>query len=111
MSRMEANKEVRRNLNRHGVDLAYTQYSVAGMEIRLTGWLCKHDASDFNIGQIEYLINDFQRYLPGYSVCGEFDNWKFTTDHVSYLGDSKKTAAEEKQFIDDLNSDYDSEAS
>jgi hypothetical protein len=87
-SRMEANKEVRRNLNRHGVDLSYAQYSVTGMEIRLTGWLCKHDSSDFNAAQIESMIMDFQRLLPGYSVCGQFDNWIFGTDHISQVGKS-----------------------
>lgn len=112
MSRMEANKEVRRTLNRHHVDLAYTQYSVAGMEIRLTGWLCKHDTSEFNISQIEYLIHDFQRYLPGYSVAGDFDNWNFGTEHVTYLGDKTKGVDEEEILLMESNvTDYESEAS
>ncbi len=109
---MEANKEVRRNLNRHGVDLAYTQYSVAGMEIRLTGWLCKRDTTDFNTAQIEYLIQDFQRLLPGYSVCGDFDNWSFGTEHITYIGDRTKGEDEEELlYMEAVASDFDSEAS
>lgn len=111
-SRMEANKEVRRTLNRHGVDLSYTQYSVAGLEIRLTGWLCKHDTTDFNIGQIEYMIQDFQRLLPGYSVQGDFDNWNFGTEHVTYIGDKTKGVDEEEILhVETAMTDYDSEAS
>jgi hypothetical protein len=113
LSRLEANKNVRRILNRHGTDLSYTQYSVAGMDIRLTGWLCKTDCSDFNAGQIESLIQEFQRLLPGYSVSGDFDNWNFTTDHITFLGDKKKGNNEEDTsfLFENQSSDYDSEAS
>jgi len=108
---MEANKEVRRILNRHGVDLSYTQYSVAGMDIRLTGWMCKTDNSDFNGSQIEGMIQEFQRVLAGYSISGDFDNWNFSSDHISYLGDKKESDEEEVMLIGDFNvEDYDSEA-
>lgn len=113
LSRMEANKEVRRTLNRNGVDLSYTSYSVAGMDIRLTGWLCKNDTSEFSANQIETLIQDFQRYLPGYSVSGDFDNWNFTTDHITYIGDRTLGNAIEEEttlLVDEVN-DFDSEAS
>src|SRR3989344_619937 len=117
LSRLEANKEVRRVLNRHGVDLQYCQYSVAGMEIRLSGWLCKHDTSDFNGSQIEGMIQEFMRLLPGFSVAGGFDNWSFSTDHISYLGDGREDVTspgggreeEQERYIIDI--DYDSEAS
>ncbi len=112
MSRMEANKEVRRILNRNGVDLCYTQYSVCGMDIRLTGWLCKSDTSDFNASQIETLVQECQRYLPGYTVTGDFDNWSFSTDHITYLGDRSKGEVEEEiSLYVDMNNDYDYEAS
>jgi hypothetical protein len=112
LSRMEANKEVRRVLNRHGVDLSYAQYSVAGMDIRLTGWLCKSDTSDFNASQLESLIQEFQRLLPGYSVSGDFDNWNFSTDHITFLGDRTSGQDQEETYFNvDQISDYDSEAS
>lgn len=112
-SRLEANKEVRRVMNRHGVDLSYAQYSVAGMDVRLTGWLCKSDTSDFNASQIETMIQEFQRYLPGYTVTGDFDNWNFSTDHITYLGDRTQGNDDEDLTIlaDSQVSDYDSEAS
>ncbi len=95
-SRMEANKEARRILNRHGVDLSYTQYSVAGMDVRLTGRLCKYDGSDFNTAQIESIVQEFQRYLPGYTVSGDFENWNFSTNHITSLGEKGSHASEEE---------------
>jgi hypothetical protein len=92
LSRMESNKEARRSLNRHGVDLAYCQYSCSGHELRLTGWLCKHDSSDFNPAQIEALIHDIQRCIPGISIAGDFENWKFSSDHISFVGDKKDSS-------------------
>ena len=115
LSRLEANKEVRRVLHRHGVDLQYCQYSVAGMEIRLSGWLCKHDTSDFNGTQIESMIHEFMRLLPGFTISGAFDNWSFSTDHINYLGDGRDTGhssgSEEEQERYVIDIDYDSEAS
>lgn len=86
-SRMEANKIVRQVLHRHGVDLTYTQYSVAGRDIRLTGYLSRLDGGKYNANMIESMIYEFQRYLAGYTISGDFDNWSFTQDHICYLGD------------------------
>ena len=93
MSRMESNKEARRVLNKHGVDLGYCQYSCCGSDVLLTGWLCKHDGSDFNGPQIQALIGDFQRLLPGFTISGDFDNWSFNSESISFLGD--KTEAKD----------------
>jgi hypothetical protein len=106
MTRMEANKEVRRVLNRHGVDLAYTQYSVGGMDIRLTGWLCKHDGSDYNGPQIEAMIHEFQRILSGYSISGDFENWSFTSDHISYLGEKTSNTSYFSEEAEQDDFDY-----
>lgn len=103
-SRFEANKIVRQVLHRHGVDLTYTQYSVAGRDIRLTGYLSKLDGGKFNASQIESMIYEFQRYLMGYSVSGDFDNWSFTQDHINFLGDKgpkmEFERSEEEEFTD-----------
>ena len=114
---MESNKEARRILNRHGVDLAYCQYSCVGNEVHLSGWLCKHDGSDFNGPQIQSLINDIQRLLHGFSVSGNCDNWKFTSDSISYVGEredrkqgSGGSAGEQVTYEIELD-DYDFEAS
>ena len=112
-TRLEANKEVRRILNRHGVDLSYCQYSVGGMDIRLTGWLCRPDHQEFNGSQIEGLIQDFMRVLPGFTISGDFDNWHFTSDHISYLGDRKATNCGYEDEVEryEIDIDYDKEAS
>ena len=107
MSRLEANKDVRRILNRHGVDLSYAQYSVSGMDIRLTGWLCKTDGSDFNASQIEGMIQEFQRVLHGFSISGDFDNWNFSSDHITSVGGKDEDKNEQFNYFDD---DQESEA-
>jgi hypothetical protein len=114
LSRLEANKEVRRVLNRHGVDLGYCQFSVGGMDIRMTGWLCKTDESDFNGSQIGSIIQELLRILPGYSVSGDFENWNFTSDYISKLGDSSNDSdskQEEEQERYDIGLEFDPEAS
>ena len=117
LSRMECNKAARRILNRHMVDLAYCQYSCCGMEVKLTGWLCKPDGSDFNGPQIESIIHDFHRHLPGYLVFGSFENWNFNSERISYIGEKNKNqnsgGAEEEQTIYYIDGDeyYDPEGS
>lgn len=111
LSRLEANKEVRRILNRHSVDLSYCQYSVGGMNIRLTGQLYKTDTSDYSGTQIEGMIQEFLRILPGFSISGDFDNWKFTSDHISYLGDKSSSSSsgnynDEEQERYEIDIDY-----
>lgn len=103
LSRLEANKNVRRILNRHGVDLSHAQYSVSGMDIRLTGWLSKLDGSDFSASQIEGMVHEFQRILNGFTISGDFENWNFSSDHISHVG-----GKEEEEETPDF---YESEAS
>ena len=101
LSRLESSKEVRRALNRHSVDLSYCQYSASGYEVRLTGWLCKIDGSEFHGLQIEALIQDLQRKLPGYFVNGDLDNWKFNSEHIQYLAERKDHKSESDSSIQD----------
>ena len=87
MTRMEYSKECRRVLNRHGVDLSYCQYTCTGYEVRLHGWLCKTDASDYTAYQIEEMLRDFHHTLQGFSVYGEMENWAFNSERIQFLGD------------------------
>lgn len=107
LTRLEANKEVRRVLNRHGVDLGYCQYSVAGADIRLCGWLCKHDSSDFSGTMIEGMIQEFMRVLPGFTISGAFDNWSFSSDHVTFLGE--KETEEQGSYFEETAGEEDYE--
>jgi len=89
-SRLESNRDVRRILNRHGADLSQCQYSCSGIEIRLTGRLCRTDGSEYQVFQIENLIQDFQRTLSGYNINGDFENWHFSSDSIIDLNDDEK---------------------
>jgi len=106
MSRLESNKQVRRVLNQHGVDLAFCQYSCTGMEVRLTGWLARYDGSNFNAQQVEGLVYDIQRHLSGFTIVGDMDNWSFTTDHITFLGE--KSGSNQAYSFEDED-DYESE--
>lgn len=90
LSRLEANKEARRVLTRNGVDLSYAQYSVSGREIRLTGWLCHQDSSNFSSHQVELIVQDCIRALPGYLIAGDFDNWRFSSDYISKINTNQR---------------------
>lgn len=113
LTRMESNKISRQILNRHGVDLAYCTMSCCGHEVRLTGWLCRTDGSDFSMQQVEALIIDFRRHLPTYWVIGELENWNFTSDHIRRIDDDSRTAKQredEEAEIYEINlEDYDLE--
>ncbi len=97
MSRMESSKEVRRVLNRNGVDLSFCQYSCSGKEIRLTGALYHYDGSDFSAQQIDGMIQEFMSILPGFMIVGELDNWSFSSDHISYQGSNELEEEEEEE--------------
>jgi hypothetical protein len=115
LTRMEANKEARRVLNRHSVDLSYCQFSCSGTELRLTGWLSKVDSSDFSAPMIEGMIHEFYRRLPGYTVVGDFDNWNFNSERITFLGDGQQKRGQgdsEEVTVYEINlDDYDFEAS
>lgn len=95
MSRLEGSKEVRRVLNRFGVDLGQCQYGVYGREICLTGYLMKTDGSEFGGQEIEYMIHEFQAILRGYTVRGDMENWRFSSDHIASLGGEEEEVQEE----------------
>lgn len=83
----------------------------------LTGWLCKHDGSDFTGPQVQAMIHDFQRVLHGFTISGDLDNWKFNSEKISYTGDKEQHTSdhgggEEVQVTYEIDlDDYDFEAS
>lgn len=101
LSRLEANKEARRVLTKNGVNLSYAQYSVSGREIRLTGWLCHQDNSNFNAHEIEVIVQEFMRVLPGFLIAGDFENWKFSSDFITQLNTSSKANNNSKNDEED----------
>jgi hypothetical protein len=117
LTRMECNKEARRVLAKHSVDMSYCQFSCCGMEVKLTGWLCKIDGSDFTAPQIEGMVHDFHRHLPNFMIFGDFDNWSFNSERITFVGDRDSLykggdGEEEEQTVYEINpDDYDFEAS
>lgn len=91
LSRMEANKEARRVLAKHGADLSECQYSCSGSEVRLSGYLQKIDGSEFTAQVVETLVMDFGRHLPGFYIAGDCQNWNFTSDHIHHIGGKDKS--------------------
>lgn len=114
---MESNKEARRVLNRHHVDLSYCHLFCSSRDVLLSGWLCKTDGTDFTGPQVYTLIEDFQRTLSGYSITGEFENWNFNTERITYLGERhhRSFGMDQDQEIYEINiedfDDFDKEAS
>ncbi len=107
LSRLECNKEVRRVLFRHAVDITECQYSCSGTEVRLTGWLRRNDRTDFNFIQVENIIQDLQKVLKGYFIVGEFDNWVFNSERIIYKfkKDDGKIECVEKVLVEDDHDD------
>jgi hypothetical protein len=108
LSRMESNKEARRILVRNMVDLCYCQYSCCGRDVRLTGSLYKTDGSPLSASQVEAIINDFGRFLPGFCVVGDLDNWSFSSDHITSLGEqAREEERDAETYVIELEDDYD----
>jgi hypothetical protein len=105
LSRLEGNKEIRRVLNRHQVDLSYCSYSCSGREVRLTGSLFKIDGGEFSSHQIEILIQDFSRHLKGFTLQGDFDNWNFTQDHITSLKTREEKPVYQEIIVNDDQDD------
>jgi hypothetical protein len=120
LTRMESNKEARRVLHRHHVDLSYCHFFCSGRDLLLTGQLYKTDGSDFTGTQIYTMIEDFHRSLVGYTINGELDNWHFNSERITYVGDRHhyrpqgQLPTEEQEiyeiFLEDFD-DFDTEAS
>ena len=106
-SRMENSKDARRVLSRHGVDLSFCQYNVAGSEVRLTGYLCKLDGSEYNGLQIEAMIRDFMSNLDGFMIVGDLENWKFNSEHIQFLGDRGSHQENMSQEDADTEAEFD----
>ena len=57
--------------------------------------LTTNKISPINGPQIQALLFDFKRYLPGHSVIGDFENWNFNSERITFLGDKESGNEEE----------------
>jgi hypothetical protein len=101
VSRLESNREVRRILARHSAALEYCTYSCTGSEVRFTGVLVKNTGHQFNVQQIENIIQDILRNLSGHTIRGELDNWNFSAEHITWLGSKSSKAARNIDYEDE----------
>ncbi len=102
-TRMELSKEARRVMSRHSIDLSSCQYNVNASEIRLTGKLLKTNGTDYSGLEIEGLVKDLMMKLDGAMVVGECENWRFSSQHITFLG-KRDTTKMSKEEADDLTS-------
>lgn len=85
ISRLAANKIVKNILNRHYIESVSLSFSCSGSEVRLQGWLRKSNGDEFRLNQVEHLISDLIRKLPGYNIKGDLENWHFGNDFLTPL--------------------------
>ncbi len=61
------------------------------------------------------MIHDFKKSLTGFTVFGDLDNWNFTSEYISYVGEKDaqhQGNGFEDQTIYEIDlEDYDFEAS
>lgn len=91
ISRLEANKEVRRVLVRHGIDTTKVHFSVAGRALLLTGALFRDGGHDVETKVIDTVMQELGRI--GVSVTCELDNWIISDGTITKKGVATAEAA------------------
>ncbi len=91
MSRLEANKEVRRILVRHGIDTTKLQFSCNARSISLSGELFKEGGKELELTTMEALLKDFARL--GLRIVSELNNWAISEGTVTRKGKHKTIEA------------------
>ena len=91
MSRLEANKEVRRILVRHGIDTGKLQFSCNARSLSLSGELYKEGGKDLDLVTMEALLKDFSRL--GLRITSELSNWTISDGSITRKGKHKTIEA------------------
>ncbi|MFA6235785.1 MAG: hypothetical protein WC635_00550 [Bacteriovorax sp.] len=84
VSRLEANREVRRIFVRHGIDTTKVHFSVAGRTLLLTGGLYKEGGQDVDTKNIDTVMQELGRL--GVTVSCELENWIITEGNITKKG-------------------------
>lgn len=85
LSRLEANKEVRRIFVRHGIDTSKVQFSCQGKSLTLAGGLFKEGGQEVENSCVETIIQELSRIGVHVSNC-ELANWDITDGSISRKG-------------------------
>ncbi len=91
MSRLEANKEVRRVLVRHGIDTTKLQFTCNARSISLSGELFKEGGKELEMITMEALLKDLSRL--GMRIISELTNWVISEGTVTKKGKNKTIEA------------------
>lgn len=84
ISRLEANKEVRRVFVRHGIDTSKIHFSCQGKTLLLTGALYKDGDNEVATNVIEAIVQELSRI--GMKVNSELENWTISEGTISKKG-------------------------
>jgi hypothetical protein len=86
-SKGQLNKEVRRVLNRYGVDLTYLNFSAGANSLYFGGHLVKIGGADFKISVVNIMT---QELLEIGRIRCELENWYIGSDGVHFTGKEEK---------------------
>ncbi len=102
LSRLEANKVVRRVLNRHYVDLGELNFSCSASEVRFLGYVRKISGYELSYRQMDHLIRDLSDGLPGYQLKGETTNWNFSNSYCEALFDPNTVETDDIDEVEEV---------
>lgn len=84
VSRLEANREVRRIFVRHGIDTTQVHFSVAGRSLLLTGALYREGGQDVEVKIIDTVMQELARM--GVAISCELENWIISEGSITKKG-------------------------
>lgn len=91
VSRGQQNKNVRRVLLQHQIDLNQLVFRTSARTIYLSGVLLRNTGSDLNAQHILRLIEDLE--IIGI-IQSDLSNWRISKDSISFVGDYEYNAEE-----------------
>lgn len=103
LTRLEANKEVRRVLVRHSVDMNKIQFSCQGKNLTLSGGLFKDNGEEIDALILEVVMQELGRI--GVRISADLENWVISDGTITKKGSTLKTTtgvAEKKTVVVDV---------
>lgn len=94
-SRLEVNRDVRRILSRHHVDLTNLNFSCHGKSVTFSGELKKDGGRDFSASEVDCIAQEI--YRMSLAIMCELQNWDITPSGISKRGDSGDKKGEQKK--------------
>ena len=92
-SRLEINKMVRTELQKNSVDLTQIKFSSSIRSVRFTGRLLKGTGREFEVKEVENLVNAIFRLPCVREALFDVENWNISQGSISYKGKKDKKDA------------------